>query len=303
MFSLVVIPHATLADDNQILQVQGIKITPFIFDLDFEKGGSYTGTIDITNTTNSPVNLALSIQDFIPAGRHGETRFLPANENTDEHFSLVDWVHIIKQPDFLLGPQSTTTTQFRIEAPIDADEGTHYGGIIFSFHDTAIEGGNTIIQSLGAILIANIGHANATGRITNFSTPRHLYTQANIPFVMSFQNQGNVRVSPKGKIEIKNMFGSTVGLAYINKDAQISLPQTTRDFESVFSHKFMLGRYTAHLTLYFGNPKLEAQSTRTFWVVPWKFLVECIITIILTIFLLRWLIIRYNKWVIKRANI
>ncbi len=300
-FLLAPVGYAQTNEVAPELEVQGVRITPFIFEQSVQKGESFTGDITLTNTTAAPVTLSLAIRDFIPAGRHGEVRFLPANQETDSHFSLSNWVEIQKQPDYTLDPGQSTRTTFRIHVPTDADDGTHYGGILFSFSEGKAENGTTVIQSIGAILIAKIGYANGSGTVETFTTPQHIYASSTVPFVATFRNTGNVHFSPKGKIEIKNIFGKVVGLAYINENAQISLPDTVRQFESVYKGKFMVGKYTATLTLVFGNPKLEAQKTIGFWVLPWKSLIKFGLLSILVLALLIFAIIRYNTWVIKHA--
>lgn len=300
-FLLAPIGFAQTNEQSQELEVQGVRITPFIFEQTIQKGESFSGEITLTNTTTDPVALSLGIRDFIPAGRHGEVRFLPANQETDSHFSLSNWVEIVKQPNYTLEPGQSTHTTFRINAPTDADDGTHYGGILFSFSEGKSENGTTVIQSIGAILIAKIGYANGNGTVETFTTPQHIYANSTIPFMATFHNTGNVHFTPKGKIEIKNIFGKIVGLAYLNENAQISLPDTVRQFESTYKGKSMVGKYTATLTLVFGNPKLEAKKTVEFWVLPWKSFIKFGLLSICILALLIFAIIRYNTWVIKHA--
>lgn len=287
---------------EQELVVQGVRVSPFIFEQSLEKGHAFNGEITLTNTTNSPITLALAVQDFIPAGRHGEVRFLPTNEQSDVHFSLTDWVQITTQPNYTLAPGATTKTGFTVTAPVDADDSTHYGGIVFSFNNGKTENGTAIIQSVGALLIVKIGHSNGQGTIQSFTTPQRVYTNSRVPFRVNFENTGNTHLSPKGKIEIYNAFNKLVGVAYINKDAQISLPNTIREFDSEYQGGFMLGKYTANLTMYFGNPKLEARSVVQFWIIPWKPILKTTGLTILLIALLTLAIIRYNTWVIKKAR-
>lgn len=299
---LLGLAHKKTNAQEQELIVQGVRVSPFIFEQSLEKGHSFYGEITLSNTTNSPITLALAIQDFIPAGRHGEVRFLPTNEQSDVHFSLTDWVQITAQPNYTLAPGATTKTGFTVTAPVDADDSTHYGGIVFSFNNGKTENGTAIVQSVGALLIVKIGHSNGQGTIQSFTTPKHLYANSHIPFTVDFNNTGNTHLSPKGKIEIYNAFKKLVGVAYINKDAQISLPNTVRQFDSDYQGGFMLGKYTASLTMYFGNPKLEARSVVQFWVIPWKLIIKATGLTILCIALLTLAIIRYNTWVIKKAR-
>jgi hypothetical protein len=300
VFCLVGPTKASAADQTQTLEVQGIKISPFIFEETILKGNSYSGEIQLTNTTQSEVGLSVSIRDFIPAGRHGEVRFLPTNQQTDPHFSLSSWVEITKQPVFQLKAGQSTTTGFRVTVPPEADDGSHYGGILFSFDQGAAASGSKVIQSIGAIIIAKTGKANGQANIHSFNTTQNLYTKSTILLRTEFENTGNVHVIPKGKIEITNIFGRLTGLTYVNPNAQISLPNTNREFESLYQGGFMLGKYQATLVLFYGNPKIELRATTKFWVFPWKQLVGWTLSVLLLTLLLLAFIKRYNRWIVKK---
>lgn len=296
-------PTTTHADTSQTLEVQGIRLSPFIFEHVVQKGESYSAELALANTTSAPIQLSVAIRDFIPAGRHGEVRFLPTNQTTDPHFSLSAWVEITKQPDFILNPGATTTATFRVNVPPEADDGTHYGGILFSFNDNAAGGGSKIVQSIGAILVIRTGNTQESGNVDSFTTPKKVYAEPRTPFSTIFTNTGNSHTSPKGKIEITNSLGSLVGLAYVNPNAQISLPHTTRAFDSLYQGRNMFGRYKANLTLYYGNPKLEIRKTVIFWVIPWKTILKTGGISVLIILLLYGLMVMYNKRLLKKAGL
>jgi hypothetical protein len=287
----------------QKLQVAGVVVSPFAFEEKMNKGETVSRTIHITNTTNEAIPLTISVNDFIPVGRTGQARFLPAKSNADEHFSLSGWVTITKQPNFLLPPGQTTDISFDLTAPQDSDESTHYGGIIITFSGAQQEpgSGSIVKQSIASTIIAKLGKNNGSGRISSFISDKNLYTCPAINFETLFENTGDVHLIPKGKIELKNIFGHISGLAYINPNGQIVLPRTERVFTSPFKGGFMIGRYTAEVTMWFGDPKLEARTKTSFWVLPVKTLLTmsgaAIILLIAAFILLR----SYNNWVIRKA--
>lgn len=306
MLAMLAFFHAssiTKAEDPQTLEVQGIRLSPFIFEQNVPKGESYSNEIALTNTTSETVQISVAIHDFIPAGRHGEVRFLPSNQQTDPHFSLSKWVDITKQPEYTLPPNTTTRAAFKITVPIEADEGTHYGGILFSFSGDPTVGGSKIVQSIGAILVIKTGNAQENGVVESFTTSKTVYSEPAIPFSTLFSNTGSAHMNPKGKIEITNLFGSVVGLAYVNENAQISLPNTTREFNSVYRSPFMFGKYQAKLTMYYGNPKLETRKTLSFWVFPWKTILNIGGIGLFSLLLLIAFISFYNRRILRKAGI
>lgn len=301
--SLIAFVRAAKAADKE-LQVQGLVISPFTFEEHIQKGQTIERLIRVTNTTDDAVRLAVSVRDFIPVGTSGQARFLPAKDEADPHFSIVDWITITRQPEFVLQPQETTTLEFNITPPTDADETTHYGGIVFTFTDrqnTTNSAGSTVLQSIGATIIAKLGKANGNGAITSFTTSKHFYTTPTASFQTNFTNSGDVHLTPKGKIEIKNWFGHLTGLGYINPNGQIVLPKTERLFTSSYKKPFMFGKYTAEAIVWFGEPKLESRKVATFWVLPVKpmiaFLCISLCIIIFGTLGLR----RYKAWVINKA--
>jgi hypothetical protein len=139
--------------------------------------------------------------------------------------------------------------------------------------------------------------------------------------VYRFQNSGNDRVKPEGKIIIKNTFGMQVGEPIdANNSTGNVLPGSVRRFEvrygeneapavsaPFFDHvkyemdNFALGMYTATLDLSFGNTG-KATSSLTYFMFPWQLLAVILGGLIVIVLLLITLVKHYNKWIIKQAR-
>ncbi|HET9174463.1 MAG TPA: hypothetical protein VFN56_04240, partial [Candidatus Saccharimonadales bacterium] len=68
------------------------------------------------------------------------------------------------------------------------------------------------------------------------------------------------------------------------------------------SNKRFFGHYTASYKLTYGTPVKTVTGTVSFWVIPVKLLAIWIIGLIGGFFLIRWLLRRYNKYILEKAQ-
>src|SRR3989338_8282468 len=276
-----------------ILSEGSLAISPFLIETTVAPGQSFTDTITVFNVTDYPLPISISINDFVPSGEHGSVRFLDTGEQSHPSFSLASWITITNQPEFTIPPKGETKVTFTINVPVDAEPGSHYGGLLFSAASETLDAvGTKVIKKVGALILVATGKTDASGTIEQFSSNKKFYIKPEVIFTSTFANTGNVHIAPKGQVEIKNMLGKTMGEAHLNENAQFVLPQTSRGFDGIFKNSWMFGRYTANLTYNYGNPKLEAHASISFWVLPIKQL-GLIAGIIVFITLLIHL---YNRW-------
>lgn len=303
LLGIATILYPTNIHAADTLSEGSLAISPFLIETQIRPGQTQEQTITIFNVTNSPLPITVSINDFVPSGNTGGVRFLDDGQLPHQSFSLASWITITKQPEFIIEPGKTTSITFKIQVPLEAEPGTHYGGLLFAAPDNTQSSANTkVIRKVGALILVATGNTNASGNIQSFSTDKKFYTTPTIGFFSAFENTGNVHLSPKGQVDIKNMFGHTVKEAHLNPNAQYILPGSEREFTDSIKTSWMFGRYTANLTFWYGNPKLESHAQITFWVLPIKTM-----TIHggggLLLALLGFLSIkRYNRWVIKRSG-
>lgn len=293
----------SLAYAQQRLDQGSLGISPFLVEAVVAPGGTYEAAIEVFNNTALPLPIAVSINDFVPSGEHGSVRFLDAGQVSHPSFSLASWINITGQPEFIIPAHDKTTVVFTVTAPVDAEPGTHYGGLLFSAREaTPGSSGTVVVKKVGALFLIKTGSANASGNIAGFTSQKRLYADSVVKFNTIFENTGNVHVQPKGQITVRNIFGKEVGEAYVNENAQFVLPQTTRKFASSFLRRWLFGRYTADLTVWYGSPKLEAHAHVTFWVVPVKKLGIYIGAFVLLLAACYIGITRYNAWLIRNRH-
>jgi hypothetical protein len=280
---------------------QGLTISPFLLERQMDKGQTLNEIIDAVNTTNRTLPVDISVMDFIPVGDNGQQQYLDPGQG-DPHFSLSSWISIKNNPKQVLKPNERTEVNFSITAPQNADNGSHWGAVMFSFQGPAVSGSAVqVTQKIGAIVLIKLGKAQEDGRITNFQTDKNFYEYSPVRFLTSFNNTGNVHVKPRGAITITNSFGKKVGSVLVNENANNVLPQSSRTFESMWKDKFAFGKYTADVQLVFGDSGTVVSAETNFWVIPWKLTIGLgLLLFIVLIILIQGLKI-YNRWLINKA--
>lgn len=88
----------------------------------------------------------------------------------------------------------------------------------------------------------------------------------------------------------------------INENANNVLPNSQRNFKSTWEEKFGFGRYTAVAEVTFGDNGALVTAQTTFWVIPWKTTLGVILVLFIGILLLVLITKRYNRWVIRQAQ-
>jgi len=287
--------------NDQRLEVQGLAINPFLIETEIEPGQSDKRSITLFNTTEQPLPISVSINDFTPYGPSGQPRFLESNETTDQRFSLSSWITITKQPELTIPAKGTTSIDFTINPPEGSEPGTHYGGILFSWRSNPVNNAVTVNQKVGTIILAKLGKAEQNGSISSFQKQNNNQTQS---FVLGFNNTGNVHLKPKGEIFISNMFGRQVADLFINPNAEVVLPHNTRTFQVNWPNAPKFGWYTATVVLYYGSPKIETRASVRMLITPsTTSMVLIVITSLVGIALIIFGIKRYNAWLRRKYGV
>lgn len=291
------------ATQSKVLEVQGLAIDPFLIETEVVPGQTKYYEITVTNTTNAPLSFEVSINDFVTDGRSGQPLFLPPSEKSDPKYSLSQWINITQQPQFTIKPQEQTKINFSITPPVDAELGTHYGGLLFGRPKEPLNEQGTVVQNkAGTIILAKLGKAQEQGVISRFFSQQSWYQTGPYDMILGFHNYGNVHSKPKGSIVVRNIYGQQVADVQVNRDALIVLPETERDFEVSWNPSWAFGRYTAEAIMFYGNPKLEVRAQTVFWVLPVFPILAGLCILIVLGGMVYYGLGRYNKYIIKQAS-
>jgi hypothetical protein len=279
---------------------RGLIISPFLLERKMEKGQTTDELIEITNTSDFALPVEITVNDFFPEGDEGRPVFVEGR-SVNPSFSLSSWITIKSSPKPTLKPGEKTNVSFSITPPHSAEEGGHYGAILFTFQGSRPDGSAVAIaQKLGAIILVKLGQAVQAGNISKFQTQNNFYEYPPVTFFTKFNNTGNVHVKPRGGINIFNWFGKRVASIRVNENAGNVLPKSERQFESIWQDKFAFGRYSAVAELVYDDSGLVVTAKTNFWVLPWKFSLKIGFGLFILIFLLVWGVKLYNRWLIRK---
>lgn len=210
------------------------------------------------------------------------------------------WMHLAVN-EIEIGPRTEKTVPFKIAIPGNADTGDHFGGIIMEEVNT-----NNVLTGTGVKVLTRIGtrvYETVPGEVRkSFDVTRFDYSYAgtNSPslikdfldinkrtiFFVGVKNNGNVKLSPKVTLEVKNIFGRRV--AYIeNQEGGIVFPRGENQETSLpWDGIPLLGRYTAKITVNAFEPGLKDQTREVvIWAFPYKIAFLLVLLVIIIILL------------------
>lgn len=262
-------------------RAEAVSLSPLIFELSANPGDTVSNVLKVTNTDPYPVNIVIDIEDFSAIGEEGQVTLKQGEDSST--YSLAGWITAAPNA-FTIPANNSVTVQFTINIPIDAEPGGHYSSVLASISATPVDGGVTIAQKIGSLLLLNVaGDVEEKLFIEElFVEPFSEYGPVNI--ISRFENSGTIHLKPRGFILIKNIFGQEV--EQLDLPQKNVLPKSIRRIEILWGERIMFGRYEATLTAIYGSTNQPLSAITTFWVIPWKIATAILVGIIILLSIL-----------------
>jgi len=295
---------AYVIEDLHLNTIGSIIVGPGKTEVMLSPGDTYTMEIAASNASGLEKIMKFSVEDM---GASSDPN-LPAQFLGDRKgpYSLKDYV----KPE---ADQIDLPTGQRVRMPVtitipkDISPGGLYGAIMVAAENLPTAPGalppNTasmgvkIVSRVGSLLFIRIkGDVLESGYLKNFTANENFYEAGPVSFKILYSNTGNVYLNPYGAIDVKDMFGRTVDQR--NVEPWFVLPKADRTREIKWNSNFLIGKYTAVLTLhrgYLNNEDAVDTKTLTFWVLPWRLLSVGVMGLILIIWLFVW-IFSHIQW-------
>lgn len=276
---------------------EGLTISPPILELTVKPGETANQTIRVTNPTKSLIEVYPTVMNFHAASEAGEPAFTPASDE-EAKFSLANWIKF-KQTKLALTPEQVVDFNYQIIAPEDAEPGGHYGVVFFATQPPESKpdlSQVSISSMLGSLILAKVpGAIVEKGFLEKFSTNK-FYFKLPTTFEIKIANLGNVHFKPKGDIQIKGLSGAELARIAVNQAAGNVLPDSTRKFEERWEKKgITIGRFTARLSLVYGEAEKTLDGETVFYVVPLWAIIAAAVLILLVILLIVMIVRRRKK--------
>jgi hypothetical protein len=290
---------------------QAFSISPPLVELQADPGKTVNATIKLTNVSSGSLTMTVQANNFGSKNETGEPNILFDDVATP--YTLKGWVGL--PGGFELASKETRTLTIPITVPASAEPGGHYG--VVRFTGVAAGGLNevSLSASIGSLILLQVsGNIKQQARVEDFyaSTTKYektsFFETSPITFVTRIKNEGNIHIKPTGTVAVRDMFGKEVAVLRMNGDPTDEknkpgsiLPQSVRRFDAALKDSATFGRYTATLSMSYGDDKTLQQET-VFWVIPYKVILAGIGIVTVVVLGLIFGIKRYNAHIIKKAT-
>jgi hypothetical protein len=274
MLASILSPLTSLAaDDGKV----GLAISPPTFELAANPGDTLSNKIRVDNVTEEVLNVTVDKRNFTASGEEGQA------ELTDEDtpYAMAKWI-TVSPSSVDIPPKGSQTFEYSVNVPANAEPGGHFGSIVFKTKARALQSasGIKIGQEIGSLIFLRVaGEIREGGAIETFKPHNSFYEYGPITFDSRVSNSGSVHFKPEGNITIANMFGQKV--ATLPLDGHNVLPGTIRKFSSDWSSKYLFGKYTATLSVKYGDKGQILTATSTFIAFPYKLVGIIVIVLII----------------------
>lgn len=285
----IVAALASLLLSQTILAQEGddkvsITLSPQSLDTAINAGQSTTNVFRITNGSNQAFAIEPTPKNFVPSGNEGAIQL----EEDDTPYSLAKWITVDPKGPVTVEPGETADFDVTISVPKNADPGGHFGSVVFRTLPTNEPGtAAAISQEVAPVILVRVpGDVKEQASLASFrtlSTP--ITTEQDITFETIVKNEGNVHVKPTGTVSIFNTFGKQVASTQVESNNVI--PDAERKMNAVWENPGLrFGRYTARLTMVYGNENKLITAQTSFVIFPLKQVIPAVIALLILIFVI-----------------
>jgi hypothetical protein len=259
----------------------GLSVHPSNFDLNLTAGQPLEQVIALENLTDKTITVKVSTRNFTAQGEEGSV----ALTDEDNTYALAKWIKVT--PDTVtLEPKKSQTFTFTITPPANAEPGGHFGSLVFATVPNAKLNttGATLSQEVAALILARIpGKVHEQALVESFAADKSFYEFGPVSFTARVKNEGGVHIKPAGEVVITDMFGKQYDAPFETLNI---LPGATRKLPAILSSKLLIGKYTAHLVMAYGDTNQQLVGSTTFYAFPVRYAAVLLIVLVL-LFLMR----------------
>lgn len=264
----------------------GLTIQPVKASHEIEAGSSKGGNILLTNASDEDIQVEVKIEDFIPLAGGDSIQFVSRAPGVT---TVRDWITVEGGSVFTFKKGESKQIPYVINAPSDAEPGSHFGVIFFKATRLEdVEAQLKVGTQVGMLVFVTVpGEFTQSGKIVDFTGPAFVQ-RAPVNFEMTFENTGTVHFEPKGKITIQNMFGNVVGEVPI--EGQVVLPTGARTMKFSWNTAgILLGSYTAQAQVFDGEGNELTTNETTFYAFPLWYSLGFLASVLILFFLFTFL--------------
>lgn len=276
--------------DVRIEQLEGVEyrndftLGPTKFSLGLNPGEETVVEIQVTSRIEQETTFEVGVEDFTSQDDPEKyTKFLGDEKG---QFSAKEWFHPAVS-SFTLMHGERAYLPVTITVPENAEVGDHYSVVfIKTTPEAESASGITFSSRVGTLFLLSVGDGVAvrkTGECSLFESENSIYASLPVNFALHFDNEGDVHLTPFGKITISNMFGNTVDEILVPD--WVVLRESSRIQTVTWEPTYAFGKYTATAQIERGYDNVVDVRTVTFYVIPVKFVVIALGAVVVVVVL------------------
>lgn len=204
--------------------------------------------VNVVNQSDQSVEVKIYPVDAVTTK---DGAFAPQSEDR-EKIDVGAWINM-PVSELSLKPNETKAVDFTIKVPENAEVGDHMGAIIVQGKEVAEAGEGTamrVVSRVGARIYLTVpGEIIKKLELKEFSWKME---EGQVVFYLTLTNKGNIRISPKGEIEIKDKSGNAADKIKITE--REVFPKDTIVLPTRWE-KTIAGKFTALATVSYGTEK------------------------------------------------
>lgn len=209
----------------------GITVNPAYIDVELEKSSGFEEfEIEYTNNSNDAIELEIFPIDFRQTDERGVIGFL-GEESKNYRYALSSFLSF-ETNSLQLEPGETKTILARVNNRLDLSPGGHYASVIARLvTDDVNNDGDTKIALATSVLVYMIKKGGEQYHLTlkdvDWPSSPVVFEIPSTIF-LTFQNEGNVHMTPFGTIKLKDMLGREIYSGSLNNSSFKILPSSRR---------------------------------------------------------------------------
>ncbi len=284
--------------------VNALTVSPAKMEMTVDPGKTFIGQMEVFNEQDADKTFYSSYENFEANGESGAPSFIGGKKD------LATWINT--EQSITLKPGERKVIPFTIVVPQDAKPGGYFSAIFWGSQPPAGATGSQVSVGgkIGVLVLLRVsGAIEEKGGLLGFTGGNRFYSSIPVSFTYRFNNTGGDRVVPKGEIKIKNFFFINSATLLANRSDGSVLPNSTRKFDAVWGDTpanpkagffdtamsqlkdFHFGWYRANLGISWGATNQTANTSFTFFVIPWQLLIIVFVVLLVLRYGLKW----YNK--------
>lgn len=293
---MVVFPQKSFA------QSVSVGIYPPIIQMEMEPPAILNNAITLQNGSDQTITYSIFLMPFKPSGsKNGELEYDKSKLSEYKDFfkgvQVSDKNKVISE--IKLGPKQNKELTLRIAVAKGHPPRDYYFSVLFISQEGTGSKENSFVGARAGIatnVLVTLGpKTKSQGHIKEFSLSRFV-TRGPVNFTLSLANTSPHYLSIQGNVLVRNIFGQTVG--NINLVPANVLANSERFLESennpdsfspklIWNENFLLGIYTADLTVALSEEGPVLKESVTFFAFPLELILGLLAGLILTIGIIR----------------